>query len=239
MSIHLLSESPKYSNSVWTDKVLFNQTPSGWIDFFSTEKTKNLLIKIQHQISLCKETVYPHPDNVFRAFYLTSLNKIKVCIIGLDPYSDGAAVGLSFCVLRKKINGSLLNIAKEVKSCGFNVEPNCGNLFPWAEQGVFLINTALTVKEGTPESHIGIWREFTQSLMEYMSEHNKDIIFILWGKKAEALSSYMGDCTKLTFVHPSPLSAHRGFIGSKCFTKINAELKLKNKTSIDWSILQK
>lgn len=216
---------------------LQTDTPSGWIDFFSS--SIDTLSDISFSLSNCNYTIYPEMKNIFRAFYTTPLSNIKVVVLGQDPYHNGSATGLAFSVAKGyKINPSLKNISKEVLSCGFSVDDRCGDLSNWAKQGVFLINTSLTVKESCAGSHLSIWKDFTQQLIEYISDHCDRVVFLLWGDKAQSYEKYF-DKSKHDVVktsHPSPLSAYRGFLGSKCFNRVNEYLSSNNKKQIDWSI---
>jgi uracil-DNA glycosylase len=185
--------------------------------------------------------IYPPGSLLFNAFNLTPLNKVKVVILGQDPYhGKGQAHGLSFSVLEGiKPPPSLANIYKELKAdIGMEI-PTHGNLTSWAEQGVLLLNASLTVRDGEPMSHAKIgWAKFTNAVIEIISEQKEHVIFILWGKFAQEKKALIN--TDAHFVlqaaHPSPLSAHNGFIGCKHFSLTN-EILIKIKSSpIDWSL---
>jgi uracil-DNA glycosylase len=176
------------------------------------------------------------------ALKLTPANQVKVVVLGQDPYhGEGQAHGLSFSVQRSiKIPPSLRNIFKELATdiSGFTV-PQHGDLTSWAEQGVLLLNTVLTVEEGQAHSHKGKgWEIFTDTLITRLSEQTSDIVFLLWGKPAQQKIKLI-DTSKhhvLTSVHPSPLSAHRGFLGCQHFSQTNAILKRLGKSEINWQI---
>ena len=176
---------------------------------------------------------------MFNAFNSTHLNNVKVVIIGQDPYhGQGQANGLSFSVNDGiPIPPSLLNIFKELES-DLNIPiPNSGNLQSWANQGVLLLNTVLTVEKDNANSHKDLgWEIFTKKAIEIVSSKLNNIVFILWGKQAQSMEDVI-DTSKhfiITSVHPSPLSAHRGFFGSNPFSKTNKFLKSKGIKPINW-----
>ncbi|GIR19064.1 MAG: uracil-DNA glycosylase [Candidatus Neomarinimicrobiota bacterium] len=176
---------------------------------------------------------------MFNAFNSTHLNNVKVVIIGQDPYhGQGQANGLSFSVNDGiVIPPSLLNIFKELES-DLNIPiPNSGNLQSWANQGVLLLNTVLTVEKDNANSHKDLgWEIFTKKAIEIVSSKLENIVFILWGKQAQSIEDVI-DTSKhyiITSVHPSPLSAHRGFFGSNPFSKTNKFLKSKGIKPINW-----
>ena len=187
------------------------------------------------------KTIYPHPKKIFNAFDSTPLDKVKVVIIGQDPYhGSGQAHGLCFSVEKDtKIPPSLRNIYKELNS-DLNVPvPSTGNLQSWADQGVLLLNTVLTVEATQANSHKGLgWETFTEAAIKAVVKESKNVVFILWGRQAQAFSSYVAkhDHCILSASHPSPLSAHNGFFGCKHFSKANEYLKLHNKEPINWEI---
>jgi len=185
------------------------------------------------------ETVYPTPENVFTAFQLTSFSQTKVVILGQDPYhGPNQAHGLSFSVEGEmKLPPSLRNIYKELVS-DIDVEaPTSGNLTSWANQGVFLLNTVLTVVGGKANSHRKKgWEKFTDHVITKLSEREQSMVFILWGKPAEKKTKLIDEArhTIIKSVHPSPLSAHGGFFGSKPFSKANEALKSFGVDEIEW-----
>ncbi len=187
------------------------------------------------------KVIYPPGSVIFNAFNTTPFDKIKVVILGQDPYHGaGQAHGLCFSVQ----NGmapppSLVNIFKELHSdIGFEI-PNHGNLTKWAEQGIFLLNASLTVRAGEPMSHSKIgWAPFTDAVIQRISDKKKNVVFLLWGKFAQE-KQLLIDETKhviLKCAHPSPLSAHAGFFGCRHFSKTNEYLTSKGIDPIDWSL---
>jgi uracil-DNA glycosylase len=185
-------------------------------------------------------TVYPEKSKIFNAFHLTPFQKIKVVILGQDPYhGPGQAHGLSFSVPHNiKTPPSLMNIFKELDS-DLKVEINKtnGNLEHWAKQGVFLLNTTLTVEKSKPMSHKNFgWNIFTDKVIEIINHYRENIVFILWGAHAHS-KTHLIDSSKhliLKSVHPSPLSSHRGFFGSRPFSQTNNYLESKEIDKIVW-----
>lgn len=187
------------------------------------------------------KTIYPPGKYIFNAFNTTPFDKVKVVILGQDPYHNpGQAHGLSFSVQ----NGiapppSLVNIYKELESDLNISRPNHGNLTKWAEQGVLLLNAALTVEAHSPMSHSKAgWHDFTNKVISILSQQKDNLVFMLWGGFAKSKVPLI-DTSKhlvLTAAHPSPLSAHNGFFGSNHFSKANAWLEEKGLTPIDWSL---
>lgn len=185
------------------------------------------------------QTVYPPAKLIFNAFDLCPFDKVKVVIIGQDPYhGPGQAHGLCFSVNDGiDVPPSLVNIYKEIKE-DLGIEPPAsGNLERWAKQGVLLLNATLTVRARTAGSHQNKgWEEFTDRAIKELSEKRKDVVFMLWGSYAQkkgAIIDTKKHCV-LTSVHPSPLSAYRGFLGCKHFSKANEYLKSKGLTEICW-----
>lgn len=185
------------------------------------------------------KVIYPHSDNWFRAFDLTPFNKVKVIILGQDPYhGDNQAQGLSFSVPDDiKIPPSLRNIYQELE-LDLGIPPNAsGNLERWATQGVLLLNSVLTVQKNAPSSHINSgWVDFTDGIISILNEEKENLVFLLWGayaqRKAELIDS--NKHLLLTATHPSPFSAHKGFFGCKHFSKTNEYLKIHNQKIINW-----
>jgi uracil-DNA glycosylase len=184
-------------------------------------------------------TVYPPPRQVFAAFDLCPLPKVKVVILGQDPYhGPGQAHGLAFSVQESTpLPPSLLNIYKEIENdIGIPITRN-GDLTRWAKQGVFLLNSTLTVQASEPGSHQRFgWEQFTNEVIRTLSEKTEHTVFLLWGAFAIAKRSYIdaGKHLILTAPHPSPLSAHRGFFGSKHFSQCNDYLAQHGKNPIQW-----
>ena len=188
-----------------------------------------------------KKNIYPKGEEFFAALNLTPLDKVKVVIIGQDPYHGaGQAHGLSFSVRDGvRFPPSLLNIFKELKNdLGLDM-PKTGDLTPWAEQGVLLLNAVLSVEEGKAAAHQGKgWELFTDQVIATLNENREHVVYVLWGAYAQKKASFVNREKNLVIesAHPSPLSAHRGFLGSKPFSKINAYLRENNIQEIDWSL---
>ncbi len=186
-----------------------------------------------------KGGVYPAPANIYKALELIPFDKVKVVILGQDPYhGPKQAIGLSFAVSEGIKNPpSLQNIFKEVES-DLGAAPNMnGDLSRWAQQGVLLLNATLTVRASSPASHSGKgWEEFTDAVIKTLSDEREHLVFILWGNYARKKGIHI-DRTKHCVIespHPSPFSAYNGFFGSKPFSKANAYLKEQRKKEIDW-----
>lgn len=185
--------------------------------------------------------IYPEADHIFEAFHLTPLHKVKVVIIGQDPYhNEGQAHGLCFSVKPEvDIPPSLVNIYKELKEDLGCYIPNNGYLEKWARQGVLLLNTVLTVRAHQAFSHQGRgWEQFTDAVIRAVNDQDRPIVFILWGKPAQAKKSMLTNRKHLILEapHPSPLSSYRGFFGSKPFSKTNQFLSVNGIEPIDWQI---
>ena len=182
--------------------------------------------------------VYPRPKDIFNAFDLCSFDSVKVVIIGQDPYpAQGQAHGLCFSVNDGiAIPKSLNNIFKELENDVGHVNKNNGNLSRWARQGVFLLNTTLTVRAGKPGSHVGHgWEIFTDEVIRQISAHKHNVVFILWGNNAKRKASLVNqeDNLVLTSAHPSPLSA-KGFFGNHHFSRTNNYLLQHGIEVINW-----
>lgn len=185
--------------------------------------------------------IYPPKKDYFAALNLTPFNKVKVVIVGQDPYhGPGQAHGLCFSVQEGvRLPPSLRNIFKELKN-DLNISaPKSGSLDQWAKQGVLLLNAVLTVEDGKAGAHQGKgWEEFTDKIIHILNEQRENLVFILWGSYAQKKASFVNREKHFVIeaVHPSPLSAHRGFFGTKPFSKANAYLKSKNRAEIDWHL---
>jgi len=185
--------------------------------------------------------IYPPQSQWFTALNSTPLDQVKVVILGQDPYhGSGQAHGLCFSVLPNvKVPPSLANIYKELKSDLEIEPPNHGCLTSWAEQGVLLLNTTLTVEQGQAGSHQGKgWETFTDSIINKINDHRQGVVFMLWGSYAQKKAS-MIDAERhliLQTVHPSPLSAYRGFFGCGHFSKANQYLEFQGVGSVDWRL---
>ncbi|CAN7685199.1 uracil-DNA glycosylase [Paenibacillus sp. LjRoot56] len=208
-------------------------------DEFQAPYYKALEQFLQEEYS--QHTIYPPADEVFTALEWTSFEDTKVVILGQDPYhGSGQAHGLSFSVKPGiAIPPSLRNMYKELASDLDCMVPDHGYLKAWAEQGVLLLNTVLTVREALPYSHKGMgWERFTDQIIQALSAREKPVIFLLWGSHAQAKRTLI-DTTRhviITSAHPSPLSAYRGFFGSKPFSNVNTVLNRLDMTEIDWQI---
>ena len=185
-------------------------------------------------------TVFPFEREVFAALQLTPPGAVRVVIVGQDPYhGPGQAHGLSFSVQHgTRIPPSLRNIYAELHSDLDVPLPSHGNLEEWAKQGVLLLNSTLTVREGEAGSHAGHgWETFTDAIISYLGSRQQHIVFVLWGAHAGKKTSFIGQHhTVITSVHPSPLSAHRGFFGSRPFSQANRALADHNQPEINWVI---
>ena len=200
---------------------------------------KNLFERVGVEYS--KYKVFPVGDDIFNAFHLTPLDKVKVVILGQDPYhNDGQAHGLCFSVKPNvEIPPSLVNIYQELHDDVGCEIPRHGYLDKWATQGVLLLNTVLTVRAHQANSHHGIgWEEFTDAAIRVLDAQNQPMVFILWGRPAQQKESMITNPNHLVLKapHPSPLSAYRGFFGSKPFSQTNEFLKAHGSIPIDWQI---
>lgn len=185
--------------------------------------------------------VFPPADDIFNAFHLTPLHEVKVVILGQDPYhNDGQAHGLCFSVKPDvDIPPSLVNIYQELHDDLGCYIPNNGYLTKWAKQGVLMLNTVLTVREHQANSHRGKgWEEFTDAAIRILDEQDRPIVFILWGSPAQKKAMMLHNPKHLILKapHPSPLSAYRGFFGSRPFSQTNDFLVKNGLTPIDWQI---
>jgi uracil-DNA glycosylase len=219
------------------------QLPKSWLEHLQEEFSKPYMVNLKEKLQRLKKNkviFYPPGPLIFNSFNLTPLEKIKVVILGQDPYhGPGQAHGLCFSVPDGiKPPPSLLNIYKELESdIGKKITTQNGNLEAWAKQGVFLLNTTLTVEQSKPLSHQELgWSEFTNKVITIISRELNNIVFILWGSHAQSKKNLI-DPNKhliLTSAHPSPLSAYRGFFGSKPFSKTNNFLESKQIDKIKW-----
>ena len=215
-----------------------------WLKFIKSEFDKEYMKNIKKSILNYKKSgkiIYPKNNEIFNAINLTDFEKTKVIILGQDPYhGPGQAHGLSFSVKDGiKPPPSLINIFKEIESdLSINVEKENGNLTRWAKQGVLLLNSLLTVEKGKPLSHKEIgWETLTDKIIEVLNQNKKGLVFILWGSHARSKKYLISQNKNLIIEssHPSPLSAHRGFIGSKPFSRTNKYLVKNNMNPINWS----
>lgn len=222
-----------------------------WNDFFAREDIKKELLKTkqfreeQREIFEDSFGIFPAEENTYKAFDLTQFDKIKVVLIGMDPYHGEVkgkpqAQGLCFSVPDGfPYPPSLKNIFKELCNDIQCEKPKSGNLTKWGENGVLLLNASLSVLQGKPNSHKKIWKNFSKEVIKYISDNKDFVIFIAWGN--DALNMLKGvDTTKHTILsakHPSPLSANKGgFFGCKHFSKCNDILQRKNINPVDWTL---
>lgn len=216
---------------------------NSWQTILTDEFEKEYYQKLRNFLKKEYTTQKIHPDmyHIYEALELTPYEKVKVVILGQDPYHGvNQAHGLSFSVQPGvKIPPSLNNIYKELQS-DLGISPvKHGNLVSWAKQGVLLLNTVLTVREGQAYSHRGKgWEILTDKIIEKLNEREKPIVFILWGKPAQEKMKMIDKSRHIisTSAHPSPLSAHRGFLGSKPFSKTNEALMALGEIPIDWQL---
>lgn len=218
--------------------------PEGWEDFFKQqldvdngalhELSKFLNTQIQ------KGDIYPDLQNVWKAFDLTKPENVKVVILGQDPYHDiGQAMGISFSVPEGiDVPSSLRNIFKELVEDGFEIQDTTkGDLTSWCNQGVLMINTSFTVAAHTAGSHKKWTEYFTPALMRWLNDNCDPLVFILWGNHAQSFSKYFSSKHKIiSSAHPSGLSAHKGFFGSKPFSKANKFLAILGREPVDWGL---
>lgn len=214
-----------------------------WLDALHGEFRKPYYAQLHKKVleEYRTHVIFPPADDIFNAFHLTPLKNVKVVILGQDPYHNvGQAHGLCFSVKPDvEIPPSLVNIYKELQDdIGCKI-PNHGYLTKWAEQGVLMLNTVLTVRAHQANSHHGIgWEEFTDAAIRAVNAQDRPIVYILWGRPAQAKKAMLNNPKHLILEapHPSPLSAYRGFFGSKPFSQANEFLKENGVEPIDWQI---
>lgn len=215
-----------------------------WSDVLSDEKKRDYFQSVMAFVASERaqgKNIYPLKSDVFNAFKLTPFHNIKVVILGQDPYHQpNQAHGLAFSVRETvRIPPSLQNIYKEISSDLSLPMPGHGNLNEWAQQGVFLLNTVLSVEQGKAHSHAGKgWERFTDHVIKTINEHHKYVVYMLWGANAHKKVPLINaeDNLILKSPHPSPLSAHRGFLGSRQFSQCNHYLNNHGIAPVDWSI---
>lgn len=211
-----------------------------WLKIIKAESSKDYFVKLNKFINheRLHKSILPHSELVYNAFELTNFDNVKVIIIGQDPYHQkGVANGLSFSVnANYKLPKSLINIFKELNS-DLGIMNTNGDLRSWAKQGVFLLNTILTVEEGKALSHKNIgWETFTKNIIEELIKDNKPKVFLLCGNQARKFEQLINNNhLVITSAHPSPLSAYNGFFGSKPFSRINKFLAKNNISQINWN----
>ena len=216
--------------------------PNDWNILLRDEINKPYFIKLLNDVEkeYSEFTCYPPKEQIFNAFCLTPYKDVKVLILGQDPYhNENQAMGLAFSVNKNvKLPPSLINIYKELES-DLNVKNDTGDLSSWAKSGILLLNAILSVRQNQPLSHHNLgWERFTDKVIEALNKKKDPIVFVLWGSYARSKKKLITDNKHFIIenVHPSPLSAYRGFFGSKPFSKINAFLNLTNQQMIDFKI---
>ena len=214
-----------------------------WREFVNSEAEKPYFRKLMRRVDAesIRTEVYPAREDMFSCFAACPLEKLKVVIIGQDPYhGPGQAHGMSFSVREgAKIPPSLQNIYKELESDLGVKSPESGNLEKWANEGVLLMNTSWSVERGKPGSHADFgWMEFSESLLDFLNDFERPLVFILWGAHAQKVGEKITNPKhfKIKSAHPSPFSARRGFFGSKPFSRANEFLVDNNQDPIDWLI---
>lgn len=215
-----------------------------WLDYLQDEFKKDYYKKLYTFVKseYGKTVVYPPADDIFNAFHFTPLSRVKVLLLGQDPYhNENQAHGMSFSVLpsQPEIPPSLQNIYKELnEDCGCYI-PNNGYLKKWADQGVLLLNTVLTVRAHQANSHQGQgWEKFTDAVINAVNAQDRPIVYLLWGRPAQSKIPMLTNPKHLILKapHPSPLSAYRGFFGCKHFSQANEFLEANGVEPIDWQI---
>ena len=215
-----------------------------WKQVLKADFTKDYFLQIVNFLrteKMAGKTIYPPGSLIFNAFNTTPFERVKVVILGQDPYhGPGQAHGLCFSVQTGVTPPpSLVNIYKELQSDLVLPIPSHGNLTKWAENGVLLLNASLTVRANEPMSHARIgWASFTDGVIKKVSEMKEHVVFILWGKFAQEKQSLIDETKHLVLkaAHPSPLSAHNGFWGCKHFSKTNEYLVRNGIDPVDWSV---
>jgi uracil-DNA glycosylase len=224
-----------------TTQQFINLLPIEWHEFLKNEFNKpyfeNILKNINYAIE--NNILYPSLKKIFRIYNEVNLKDVRVLILGQDPYhGPGQANGFSFSVEKyTKTPPSLKNVFKEINA-DLNIKNKNGDLSPWVNQGVFLLNSILTVESGKANSHQKIgWEKFTDLTIELISKHNNNVVFLLWGKKAQEKEHLIIKEKHLILktTHPSPLSSYRGFLGCKHFSKANHYLKKTHGITINWT----
>ena len=220
------------------------QIDESWRTVLSTEFEKpyftELIQKVRAAYQEKPQQIFPKGAQIFRAFDTCPFHQVKVVILGQDPYpTKGHAHGLCFSVEPdvRPLPKSLNNIFKELQADLGLPFPENGNLIAWAQQGVLLLNSILTVEEGIPDSHKNFgWEIFTDAVIAQINAQKNNVVFILWGAKAAQKASFIDNSKHLILksVHPSPLSAHRGFFGCRHFSKTNAFLHMTQQQEIQW-----
>ncbi|MCG8438204.1 MAG: uracil-DNA glycosylase [Pseudomonadales bacterium] len=222
------------------------QLEPGWKQHLASEFQQGYMAELRQFLAAEKQagkTIYPPGPDIFNAFNLTPFERVKVVILGQDPYhGPDQAHGLCFSVQKGvKTPPSLVNIYKEIQRDLGHAPPSHGNLVHWAEQGVLLLNAVLTVEAGQAASHQKRgWETFTDQAVEHLNRHREGLVFLLWGSHAQKKGRLIDrdkHCV-LSAPHPSPLSAHRGFLGCGHFSRANQYLLQQGLTPIDWAVTE-
>jgi|TARA_B100002003_G_scaffold109998_1_gene101853 uracil-DNA glycosylase len=217
------------------------QLPKDWLTLLEDQFKEKYMVNLKSYLTkeMTTNTIFPEGNKIFNAFNNTTLNNIKVIILGQDPYHGiGQAMGLSFSVPKGvKVPPSLQNVYKELsQDVGLPV-PTHGDLTKWAKQGVLLLNSILTVRKNEPASHrVKGWEQFTDTVIHRLSKDKENLVFLLWGSFAQSKEELINLDKHLVLrtSHPSPFSADRGFFGCKHFSKTNQYLRSHNKAEIEW-----
>ncbi len=217
------------------------QLENSWLQRIGSEFDLDYMIQLNQFLLSEKSIIYPESQKIFQALNETPFEKVKVVILGQDPYhGPGQAHGLSFSVPDQVAKPpSLLNIFKELQSDLSLPMPKTGNLSPWAQQGVLLLNSVLTVRQSLPGSHQNQgWEKFTDKIITVLNQERQNLVFVLWGAYAQKKGAYIDSNRHfiLQSSHPSPLSSYRGFFGSRPFSKINEYLVKTHQAPIDWRL---
>lgn len=218
--------------------------PASWLAPLQTEFQQHYMQQLREfllQEKRAGKVIYPEGEQIFAAMKAVDFNQVKVVILGQDPYhGEGQAHGLSFSVPKGvAVPPSLQNIYKELAADVAMAIPTHGNLQAWADQGVLLLNSVLTVEKGLAASHRGKgWERFTDAVIKQLNQQREHIVFLLWGSYAQKKGAQIDQRKHLvlTAPHPSPLSAYRGFFGCRHFSQANSYLQAKGYNPINWSI---
>jgi uracil-DNA glycosylase len=215
---------------------------NSWVKFLGNKYVESSLRDLETFLDneYKNKNILPNKEDIFKAFSFFKPHETRVVILGQDPYhTPGYATGLAFSVPKgKKLPPSLKNIYKEIASdMGIEKDTNSGDLRHWAQQGVLLLNSVLTVQQGNPGSHRNKgWGDFTDTVIKKVSSENNNVVFMLWGNYAQKKNTLIDTSKHLVLdsAHPSPLSAYRGFFGNKHFSQANEYLKKSGRKEIEW-----
>lgn len=245
---YLSTHPPKITSIDWKTHDIIEYTkdniPEGWESFFKTVLQKGMLDKVSEKIKSEEDEIFPQITDVYKAFQLTKLEDIKVVILGQDPYhTEGSAMGLAFShypTRTKKPQPSVRNIYKALKAEGYHISTENGDLEKWAKSGIFLINTALTVREGATKSHLKCWKKFTEYLLRYINKKRSNIVVMFWGRPANEYKQYFSS-DKQYFIsncHPaaSCYSKTDKFFTSNMFHEANDFFTRKGLSQVNWNL---